>query len=401
MNILITPSCLSGNVSAPPSKSITHRALILASLANGTSNLKNILICEDTLCTINALKSLGVKIEISDNNAKVSGKNGSFSPKSAIDVKNSGTTYRFLTALGALSGKKLKIKGSSRIKKRPINELLKSLKLLETKSNIMVDSAKSSQFLSALLLISPLLKKELVFESKNLSSSPYIDITLFLMQKFGVKVTAKNGSYFVVPNQKYHSTNYEIEGDYSSAAFFFAGSAITKSKINILDLNPDSVQGDRYFLDIVKKMTIKNQNLAGIKIDMKNYPDLVPVLSVLAAFAKGKTLITGISHLRLKESDRISSVAKGLIIMGIKVKQTGGSLEITGGMPKGASIDTHNDHRIAMSFAIAALNAKGNSLIKNAEVVNKSYPEFWNDLINYGLILSGFDSYFKEVYKND
>ena len=393
MDILISPSKLEGSYKAPPAKSLTHRALILASLASGISHLKNILISDDTVSTINALKLLGVEISVVGNNVKVVGKNGKFSPKSqntVIDIGNSGTTYRFLTALSFLADKKIRLKGSKRIAERPIKELLLALESLKIKTNnpekITVDSAKSSQFLSALLLISPLLNKDVILKSKNLASAPYVAVTLGLMEKFGVKVITKNNTYIISKTKEYKSVDYKIESDYSSAAFLLAEKAISGSKIKILDLNPDSVQGDKFILEIIKKMHADNLKI--MEIDMKNYPDLVPIVSVLAAFSQGKTKITNIAHLRLKESDRISSVTKELNKAGIRVVEKKDSLEIIGGAPQGAEFDTHEDHRIAMSFAVLGLNAKGKSVIKNGEVVNKSYPNFWKDLKKLGANIS-------------
>lgn len=406
MKVKILPSKISGTICAPASKSYTHRAIILASLAEGISVIKNPLISEDTLATIEACKKLGAKITSGKTHLTIKGVNGRF-PKSHSTINIfcgfSGTTMRLMTAVASLTKNKIVIDGEKRLRERPMKDLLIAL----NKFGIEVESVNkdfslplmikggnlkggvvnlsgnvSSQFISALLLISPFAKKDTTLIVQNLKSKPYVDITVDLMNTFGVNVKVVGVKYFIKSGQHYKSKNYTVEGDYSSASYFFAAAAITRSKINLNNLNPEFVQGDKFFLEILK---IINSNSAGrINIDLGNYPDLVPTVAILAATRKGETVIGNIKHLRMKESDRIKSLEIGLHKMHIKTSSTLDSLTITGGTLTGAVIDTFNDHRIAMSFAIAGLVADGETVINNAEVVNKSYPGFWEDLIKLG-----------------
>ena len=408
MNILIRPSVLKGVISAPASKSYTHRALILSALATGNSVISRFLQSEDTVATLSALKKLGIKVEIKNSRVHVKGSGGHIrlpANQLQIDLNNSGTSLRLLMGLCCLTDGRTVLTGSRKLLKRPVDELVGSLQKLgitvtvRSKKNefpgvevyggkltggeIIIDCARSSQFLSALLLIAPFAQKDLIIRPLNLSSAPYADITLDLMKKFGAEISGNINALRVDSRKKYHSLNYTVEGDYSSAAYFFAANAIGGSEIKINNLNPRSRQGDKIFLRVLNQM--KNGNkLRGIEIDMNKYPDLVPVLAVTAAFAGGKTLIKNISHLRSKESDRIQATASQLVKMGIDVKQKDSSLLIFGGRPKGAEIETFDDHRLAMSFAVAALNARGVTVIKNAQTVNKSYPDFWRDLKKTG-----------------
>lgn len=406
MKILIHPSKLKGAINVPPSKSYTHRAIILASLASGNSTIKNALISEDTLTTVNACRLMGVKIELKDKNMEIAGTGGVFPQKKlpiTIDCHESGTTIRLVTGVSALSQSKIILTGGRRLRTRPIGELVKVLKSMDidikaTKNDqfppvkvkggnfsggkITVSGDISSQFISALLLISPFAKNDVELAVLNLKSAPYVDITIDMMKTFGVKVQKQGNIYEVKAGQKYRALNYTVEGDYSSASYFFAANSVTSSNITVNNLNSLSVQGDKYFLEVLK-MIIENK-LPQLDLDLGNYPDIVPTCAIAAATTSGQTVISNIKHLRTKESDRIMSVEKNLQRMGIKTRSTEDSLTIFGGSLSGAEIDTCNDHRIAMSFAVAGLAAHGETIIHNAEVVNKSYPNFWNDLKSVG-----------------
>jgi 3-phosphoshikimate 1-carboxyvinyltransferase len=231
----------------------------------------------------------------------------------------------------------------------------------------------------------------------GLNSRPYIDITLDAMQAFGVEAVNQDYKNFRVKGgQKYKARHYRIEGDYSSAAYFFAAGAISKKQVSVKNLKTDSVQGDRQLLNILSGMGCavehqkgqvrisRNQELSGINIDMGDYPDLVQTVAVVAAYARGKTEITNIAHLRFKETDRITNTAAELGRMGIKTEVTESTMTVYGGKPKGAEIEAHADHRMAMSFIIAALFAGGDSVINGAEAVTKSYPRFFADLKKLG-----------------
>jgi 3-phosphoshikimate 1-carboxyvinyltransferase len=266
------------------------------------------------------------------------------------------------------------------------------------KTNVVTVSGEtSSQPVSALLLAAPGTKEGLRIKIEGgLRSKPYIDITLDVMRAFGVKAVNRDYKEFIVKGgQAYRARHYRIEGDYSSAAYFFAAGAIGGT-VSVTNLKNDSVQGDRHLLNILEHMgasvgydkdavkVYRVGELKGVNLDLGDYPDLVPTLAVVAAYASGETRITNIGHLRFKESDRINDTAAELNKMGIKTEVSGDRMVIYGGKPKGAEIDARNDHRLAMSLSIAALFAGGSSIINGAEAVTKSYPQFFADLLKLG-----------------
>lgn len=422
MKVVIRPSILTGHVTAPPSKSYTHRAIILAALAGGKSHVKNALISDDTKATIEACKLLGAKINLKGENIEIEGVNGRFPKKKSPIIINcglSGTTIRLLTAVSALSPSEIILTGEPRLLARPIGELVRVLNSLGVSikasgdnqfppvkikggsfigGKITVSGTVSSQFISALVIISPFAKKDTKITVENLKSAPYVDITIDMMKSFGVKVDKNGNTYKVKVGQKYNARQYTVEGDYSSASYFFAAAAVTHSKIIVDNLNPKSVQGDKFFLEVIEKMgcqiirgkksvTVVGDKLKGVDVDLGNYPDIVPTVSICAANASGTTKIANIAHLRVKESDRIAAIENELRKMGVNVETSRDTLRIQGralSVEKKAIINTYNDHRIAMSFAVAGLVAEGKTVINNAEVVNKSYPNFWTDLQKLG-----------------
>jgi len=234
----------------------------------------------------------------------------------------------------------------------------------------------------------------------RLQSKPYVDITIDAMRQFGVEVENHNYEKFIVSSgQKYRGRHYRVEGDYSSVACFFAAAAIGQKPITVGNLKAGSVQGDRHFLDILSEMgclvgyeeeqarVARGNELTGVTVDMGDYPDIVQSLAMVAAYAKGETKITNIGHLRYKETDRINNTAVELRKMGITVDVTSDAMSISGGKPKGTVIETYGDHRMAMSFAVVALFADGDTIIDGAESVAKSYPGFFTDLAKIGVIV--------------
>jgi len=422
VKLRIKPSKVSGMVLAPPSKSYTHRALILGSLAQGETVIKNFLASDDTQYTINACRSLGVNIQSNGKTVRIIGRGGRFSVQpgqETIFVGNSGSTIRMVAPLAALARGRVVFDGEARLRQRPIGDLLSALKSLGVQASsvngddyppievkggkllggeVVVGGMTSSQHISSLLMIAPYAKRNVKIKVVNgLQSKPYVDITIDAMRRFGVDVVDYNQKEFTVTSgQRYRGKHYEIEGDYSSAAYFFAMAAIGQEPITVGNLKANSVQGDRHFLDILSQMgcyvnyregqveATRDKALTGITVDMGDYPDIVPPLAIVAAFAKGKTEITNIGHLRYKETDRINNTATELRKMGIKVEVTESTMSIEGGKPKGAVIETYNDHRMAMSFATAALFAEGDTIINGAEAVTKSYPGFFTDLAQIG-----------------
>ncbi len=324
---------------------------------------------------------------------------------------DSGTTVRFMLALLCLvPGVKI-IQGSKRLNERPIEDLVDGLRRLGAEIEytgqkgqlpVKVTSSKitgrsvrvkgdiSSQFLSALLLISPYAPAGLTIRLEGgLISKPYIDMTLSCMRDWGVKVDVREGEYFI-EHQHYRKKEYVIEGDFSSAGYFFAIAVLTRSTITLENLNPASAQADRKFLDILAKMgnevyfgeqkiRIQGKQILAQDVDMEDCPDQVMTMAVLAAFADGVTKISGVRSLRVKETERVVAIMNELRKMGIRTEDTHDTLTIYGGSPHAAAIDTYNDHRMAMAFAVAGMRLPG-LVINHPEVVNKTFPTFWKCL---------------------
>lgn len=399
-------------LTAPPSKSQTHRAIFIASLAEGTSLIKNCLFSEDIIYTIDACSAFGPKIVRNDDKLQIKGKKCPLdNPRHDIYIGNSGTTMRFISSYSALmEDNKVQIFGNKRMNERPIGDLIRSLKDLGVniysinnndsppivvegggirggKTNL--SGGKSSQFLSSLLISCIKAKENVEIHTiGEIKSKPYIDLTLDTIRYFGGNIINEEYKKFIIPeNQEYVSKEYNIEGDFSSASYFFGMAAVLGGKIKINNLNYNSSQGDKRFLDILEKMgchikyganwiEVEGNDLNGISVDMKDYPDLVPTLAVVSAFAKGQTYIQNVEHLRYKETDRIKALANELKRIGADVKELPDGLIISKGKIKSTKINTYDDHRIAMSFTIAALKT-GKLLIKDVECVSKSFPNFY------------------------
>jgi 3-phosphoshikimate 1-carboxyvinyltransferase len=414
---------VTGELSAPPSKSYTHRAVILASLAAGETSIENPLLSDDTLYTIDACRSLGADIALKANRLRITGTGGQIRvapDKQKIFAGNSGSTIRMIAPLAALARTKVVLDGDSRLRQRPMGDLLSALESLGVRARslsnngcppieiqgkkfstdeVTITGLASSQHISALLMIAPYTENGLKIKiADGLRSRPYIDITIDVMRAFGVETVNRDSymEFLVKGGQKYKARHYRIEGDYSSAAYFLAAGAIGGKPVTVTNLKPDSAQGDKYLLNILSEMgcsvdyqkervTISRHDaLKGVTADMGDYPDIAPTVAVVAAYARGKTKITNIAHLRFKESDRLKLTAAELAKMGIRADVSDNSLIIHGGKPRGTEIEAHADHRLAMSFAIAALFADGTSIINGAEAVTKSYPHFFADLAKLG-----------------
>lgn len=405
-------------VSVPGSKSITQRAIVIASLADGESSLEGFLDSEDTQLLRAALKQLGIDSFAKGNALVVKGNGGNFSPCSdPVFMGNNGTGIRLLASLVALGKQSYVLTGTERMKERPIEPLLDALKKWDVnclcleanqappvqisggglKGGLTVLSANlSSQFLSSLLLVAPYCKEPAEIRlSGALVSRPYVDITLAVMQEFGVgvKTSLDDGKdVFLVPQGRYQPRFYQIEGDASSASYFWAAAAVTGNTVTVANIPQDPLQGDAKLADLLGMMGCKVEKnkgrgvsvtgppkggLKAIEIDMKSWPDVVPTLAVVAAFANGITRITNVAHLRIKETDRIKAVATELSRLGAKVEELPDGLVIHGGARlQPATIETYDDHRIAMAFAVAGLNVSGIE-IKEPECVKKSFPNFW------------------------
>ena len=416
---IIPTKNISGTVEIPGSKSYTNRALVIASMIKGSVVIKNPLESDDTRAMINCLKELGIRVEERVGEINVVGDISEIEEKEyKLDAGLSGTTIRFMLALSCIiPGKKI-INGEESLNKRPIGELAGALKDLGAEIEylgkrgyppLVVSSSKlknnrtrlhgdiSSQFFSALLMISPDMMGGLEISVMGSQiSKPYIDMTLDLMSYFGVKVVNKNyKKYLVKSGQIYTKRNYIVEGDYSSAGYFLAIAALTKSELILKNLNSDSKQADKNFLKILEKfgseicfegenLVIKGNGVKALDVDMEDCPDQIQTMAVLLAFAAGKSTISGVRSLRIKETERVLALQNELSKMGIRTESTIDTLTIYGGSPKPAEINTYNDHRMAMSFAVAGIVLPG-IIINNPEVVTKTFPEFWKKINGIGV----------------
>jgi 3-phosphoshikimate 1-carboxyvinyltransferase len=410
--IEIKPRRLTGcSVSVPGSKSYTHRILIAVSLADGPCIVKNGLQSEDTLLTMGALRQMGVPIDVVGNRFNIIGKNGILkAPEKPVYLGNSGTSMRLLAGVAALCQGVCTLTGSERMKQRPIQDLLDALSNIGVKVNSMDDngcppieifggSVKggktelrcniSSQFLSSLLLIGPYTKAGIDVQiTEGPVSKPYIDMTIDVMQRCGVAVERDKYDRFYVPGgQIYKAGTYFVEPDCSQAGYFWGAAAITGAKVKVFGISRNTRQGDVQFAQVLDKMgcvvieesdgiSIQGAELNAIDADMADMPDMVPTLAVVAAFAKGTTRIKNVAHLKAKESDRLGSVVNELLKMGVEATCSDSGMTIKGGRPKGAEINTYNDHRIAMSFAMAGLKVPG-IIINDEQCVEKSFPNYW------------------------
>jgi 3-phosphoshikimate 1-carboxyvinyltransferase len=420
---------VTATVSIPGSKSYTNRALIMAALAEGTSTLKACSPSRDCAALITALRLLGITIETpSPDTIIVTGGRSLLKPYcGTIDIGPAGTTMRFLTALCAgIPGAKIVVRGSERMHRRPIKALVDTLRQAGAHIDYLgfdecpplhihpsaplrgealsLDGTTSSQFVSALLLASPLFKDglDLSIIGRQISTS-YIDMTIQGMRDFGV--FAECGDYKtirVMPEQHYIARTYHVEGDASGASYLWAMAAVSGGTVTVKNINPDSAQGDIGFVRLLARMgctvtqsadsiTVSGPDrLQAIEADMELMPDTAQTLAVVAAFAQGNTTIRGLQTLRIKETDRIAALHTELAKLGI-VSSTGADyLIVQGGMPHGAQIATYEDHRMAMSFAVCAAAIDGIS-IEEPAVVEKSFPSFWDTLAELG-IASRYDA---------
>jgi len=413
---------LKGEVWAPSSKAYTHRMLMAALLSSGTSRTSNPLVSDDTKATLRAVKAFGAEAELRKNCWTISGVDSLRAPKNPVYCGESGATLRFMIPVAALApGPSIFSFGSS-LRKRPIAPLLQSLKHLGAESDLQLKEGGSSvrihgggirggktsirgdissQFISGLLFACPRAKLDTEVDvTTPLESRNYVQMTIEVLSKHGIRVSASNDfARLKIPsNQTYEPCDHEVPGDFSSAAFILAAAAITSSRVKVKNLNRHSIQGDKAILDILKEMGSKvrvddeyvevegGQQLNATDVDARDIPDLVPVCAVLACYSNGISKIYNAKRLRYKESDRLASLYLELKKMGAEITMKEDGLIIRGPCTiHGATIDPHNDHRIAMACAVAALNARGETKIQNSECVSKSYPRFFDDLRSLGV----------------
>ena len=405
------------SVFLPGSKSITNRALLLAALADGESRLRAPLHSDDTFYMAGALRELGVHIEeTADRDFIIGGTGGVFqAPSKPLFIGNSGTTVRFLTAAAcfAPAGADVVLDGVARMRERPIRDLLGALLTLGVSAESVnghgcppvrvrggglpggscrLAGDVSSQFLTALLQVAPYAQRDVQIEViGDLISKPYVDITRSVMESFGV--TFSNDGYrrlHVRSGQRYAARDYAVEADASNASYFLAAAAVTGGTVTLENLSSSSIQGDVRFADVLERMgcvvthgetiTLTGpERLKGVEADMEAIPDTAQTLAIVAAFADGPSHVTGIASLRVKETDRVAAIAKELPKLGVRVEEERDSWSIhppSSGSCHGAAIDTYDDHRMAMSFAVAGLRVPG-VVINDPGCVAKTFPDFW------------------------
>ena len=413
MRVLVNKSEVKGRVRAPASKSYTIRGLMCAALARGESKIIHPLISDDTEAALNVLSKIGVEIHKTEDLWQVVG--GNFhEPDSDLFCGDSAATLRFMTAIGSQVPGRCRLVAGPSLAQRPVKPLIQALKQLGADCSSWGEIAPvvinggglkggttelpgniSSQFVSALLLISPLAKQGVKIRlTTPLESKPFILMTLDCLKKFGIKVEASPDlrEFNTLP-QSYTPAKYRVEGDWSSASYLLALGALSGT-VELENLNPESLQGDKIILRFLRDMgasvdidknivAVRKSRLKAIRADLSDCIDLLPTVAVLAAAADGISEFTGIERARIKESNRVSALREGLGKMGIKAQEERNRLLIAGSTPKGAVIDTRNDHRIAMAFSVLG-TVTGETVIDNAECVSKTFPEFWKVMRSIG-----------------
>ena len=412
--MIVKSSTVSGCVTASPSKSMTHRVLILAALAKGRSIIRNPLTADDTEATANVLRELNIGVV--QSGAWVVDGGDLHKPTEALHCGESGTTLRFMAAACALIDGECRLTGGPSLSSRPIGPLLNALAQLGVGSesrdglppliirgtgqirggNTSLPGNISSQFVSALLTVAPLADAPVeITLMTRLESRPYVAMTVDAMRAFGVDVEhSLDMTRLTASVKQYKAATVTVEGDWSSAAYPLAAGALA-GEATVKGLNPMSSQADKAILPLLGEMgakiyvsgdTVKvtASKIGGIEADLSDCPDLFPIVSALCAAAEGESHLTGLARLRLKESNRVAAMTEGLRHMGAKVNYNEDSVKIKGRPLHGAAVDPWGDHRIAMSLAVLALHAEGYTTIKNAGCVSKSYPGFWGDLVALG-----------------
>ena len=407
MNVTIKSHKLQGDVIIPPSKSLSHRAIIAASLAIGTSVISNVMYSKDIKATINAMRACGAKIIEHESSLEITGSRV-LRCENVIDANESGSTIRFMIPIALTCNQEITFIGKNNLVKRPLDPFFEIFDLQKIKYErgddylplkvynglkpgiFDVRGDISSQFITGLLYALPLLDGDSVINiTTKLESKGYIDLTLDMLKNFGVVIENNNYKEFIIKgNQEYKPFNYTIEGDFSQSAFFLVADMLG-ADITLCARNSKSHQGDKKIIDDIVdfggKVVFKDDKLKasckmvkGAVIDFSQSPDLGPALSVLASLANGRSEFINASRLRIKECDRITCMKEELNKLGGDVWEYPDSMNFNGiDKFNGAVVDSHNDHRVAMALAMASLKCDGDIKILNAECVSKSYPNFW------------------------
>ena len=405
-------------VRLPGSKSLTNRALLAAALADGVSTIDGLLLADDTRLMADALRCLGIPVKLDEDRRRASVHGGGgYWPNMEADIfcGAAGTVIRFLTAACCIGRGEYRLDGSPRMRSRPIGDLVDALRDLGSAIGyedrdgyppltirarglrggvVRFDSSPSSQFVSALLLAGPRAGQDVMIELTGpLPSRPFVRMTLGVMEAFGVSAIEDGGQRFIVPcGQTYAATTYRIEPDATAASYFFAAAAITGGRVVVENLGRRSLQGDAAFVDVLQEMGCEVESgadatvvrgprdglLKGVDVDLNDMPDVAQTLAVLAAFAEGPTNIRNVANLRVKETDRLAALATELGRMGVETETREDGITIRPhGPPTAAAIRTYDDHRMAMSFALAGLRLQGMTIL-DPDCVNKTFPGFFD-----------------------
>jgi 3-phosphoshikimate 1-carboxyvinyltransferase len=413
MSLRVSPGEVHGTVRAAPSKSYTHRALLLGLLSEGTTTVRDALASEDPRATLNAVGMLGARVESADV-IRIASDGAVRAPADVIDCLNSGTTLRLLSAIVALSSGEVRLTGDASLRKRPMGPLLVALESLGAKTASAEGKAPvsirgplqggharlpgdvSSQFVSALLLAGARTPHGVEVEIEgDLKSEPYVDITREMMEDFGARAERTPTGFRVAGGQRYHARDYRVPGDFSTAAFPLAAGAIA-GDVTVENLPERTAQGDKAVVEILRRfgarvdaearrVRVRQAPLRGVHVDLSDTPDLFPVLCAVAAHAEGETVLSGAAHLRFKESDRIAAMVANLRRMGVDAEERPDGARIRGGPVKGASgLVTEGDHRVLMALAVCGLRAAGPLTLDDHEAYAVSYPAFLQDFAALG-----------------
>lgn len=417
MKRVLNPSILNGSLRIPSSKSVSHRALICAALSPGVCRVSGIDDSRDLRATREAMEALGAGfLDLGNGVWEVSGVRD-HTESAVIDCGESGSTLRFMIPIAALLAERATFIGEGRLPTRPIQTILNVFDQAETNytypdhlpleterfllpDEISLDGSISSQFFTGFLLAAPIAETAMRLHIEGeLESEPYVELTREVMKAFGVDVERTPRGYFIPAKQKYKGVDFHVEGDYSQATFWIVAGLIGENPLCLQGLKKDSTQGDRAVLELVRKMGGKWEwngddlwvypsHTKGVEIDVRDIPDAVPVLSVLAALSEGETRIVNAARLRIKESDRLKSTTDVLSKLGADIVEKEEGLVIQGCSGfVGGSVDSWNDHRIAMAVAIASIRSSGAITLTGSEAVQKSYPHFWEEFQRLGGIV--------------
>lgn len=408
------PSKLNGTVRAPSSKSMTQRAIAAALLAEGESVIRNPSYCDDSLAAMSIAVGLGARVEPEPGILRITG-----SPElkeTKLNCGESGLAIRMFSPIAALYHTEITLSGAASLKKRPMGMIEEALNQLgaqcKTSEGFLpisikgplkggrceIDGSVSSQLLTGLLMALPLADNDSEIKVNNLKSAPYIDMTVDILKSFGVEVFNHGYELFTIPGkQKYRTSGYEVEGDWSGGAFLLVAGAIN-GHLRVSGLNYNSLQSDKSIINALDSagvrisitdnyIEVKASELQSFIFDATHSPDLFPPLVTLATYCSGTSKIKGVTRLVHKESNRAEALREEFAKIGIKIEIRDDIMFITGGKPEGAHVESHEDHRIAMAMAVAALKSDGRIYLRDSQCVAKSYPDFYRDMKVLGAII--------------